>query len=246
MTGLVCASYNIHRCIGRDRRHDPDRIVRVLRELDADVVGLQEVAARAGSEGDVDQLVHLATAAGYESVPGPTRHHARGHLANGLLCRGRVVHTKRVDISIRGREPRGLLDVDIEHAGSPLRVLVTHFGLSGLDRLFQARRLLEVLGDDRQQATLVLGDINEWFPGPALRRLNARLGRAPSVATFPSGRPILALDRIWVQPFAALVEVRAHATPLARSASDHLPVRAIVEWPATSTARLTHESGSSI
>jgi endonuclease/exonuclease/phosphatase family metal-dependent hydrolase len=230
MSRLVCASYNIHRCIGRDRRHEPDRIADVLRELDADVVGLQEIAAREGSAGDVDQLAHVARAAGYQSVAAPTRHHARGHFANGLLCRGRVLDVARIDLSLAGREPRVLLDVRLEHAGSPLRVLVTHFGLSAFDRLFQARRLLEILGDDRLEPTLVLGDINEWFPGPALRRLHARLGRAPAVATFPSGRPLLALDRIWVQPRAALVEVRAHATPLARIASDHLPVKATIRW----------------
>jgi endonuclease/exonuclease/phosphatase family metal-dependent hydrolase len=122
-------------------------------------------------------------------------------------------------------------------AAGLLRVLVTHFGLTAVDRLFQARRLLEILGDDREQPTLVLGDINEWFPGPALRRLHARFGRAPSAATFPSGRPILALDRIWVQPLAALVDLRAHATPLARLASDHLPVRATVRWEALATRR---------
>jgi len=230
MSGLVCASYNVHRCIGRDRRHDPDRIVAVLRELEADVVGLQELAAREGGADDVDQLAHLARATGYQSVAAPTRHHARGHFANGLLCRGRVLDVTRVDLSLTGREPRGLLDVRLEHGGRPLRVLVTHLGLSALDRLLQARRLVEVLGDDREQPTLVLGDINEWFPGPALRRLQGRLGRAPAVATFPSGRPILALDRIWVQPQAALVAVRAHATPLARVASDHLPVTASIRW----------------
>jgi endonuclease/exonuclease/phosphatase family metal-dependent hydrolase len=231
MSGLVCASYNVHRCIGRDRRHEPDRIVGVLRELDAHVVGLQEIAVREGSAGDVDQLAHLARAAGYQPIAAPTRHHARGHFANGLLCRGRVLAVERVDLSLAGREPRGLLDVRLEQAGSPLRVLVTHLGLSPVDRLFQARRLVEVLGDDREEPTLVLGDMNEWFPGPALRRLHARLGRAPSVATFPSGRPVLALDRIWVQPRAALVEVCAHATPLARIASDHLPVKATIRWP---------------
>jgi endonuclease/exonuclease/phosphatase family metal-dependent hydrolase len=230
MSELVCASYNIHRCIGRDRRHDPDRIAGVLRELDAGVVGLQEIAAREGSEGDVDQLDHVARAAGYQAVRAPTHHHARGYLANGLLCRGRVIDVTRVDLSLAGREPRGLLDVRLQHSGSSLRVLVTHFGLSAIDRLIQARRLLEVLGDDREQPTIVLGDINEWFPGPALRRLHARLGRTPAVATFPSGRPILALDRIWVQPRAALIEVRAHTTPLARMASDHLPVKGTVRW----------------
>jgi endonuclease/exonuclease/phosphatase family metal-dependent hydrolase len=230
MSGLLCASYNVHRCIGRDRRHEPDRIAGVLRELDADVVGLQEIAAREGGEGDVDQLAHVAQAAGYQSIAAPTRHHARGHFANGLLHRGGVIDVRRLDISLSGREPRGLLDVRLEHDGKPLRVLVTHFGLSAVDRLFQARRLLEVLGDDHEQPTIVLGDINEWFPGPALRRLHARLGRAPAVATFPSGRPLLALDRIWVQPLAALVDVRAHTTPLARVASDHLPVKARIRW----------------
>jgi endonuclease/exonuclease/phosphatase family metal-dependent hydrolase len=36
--------------------------------------------------------------------------------------------------------------------------------------------------------------------------------------------PMLALDRILVRPAIALASVRAHASPLARVASDHLPV----------------------
>lgn len=230
MTTLVCASYNVHRCIGRDRRHDPDRIVAVLRELDADVIGLQEIAARHGAEGDVDQLVHLANAIGYAAVAAPTHHHTRGHFANAVLCRGRVTRTDRHDLSVLGREPRGLLDADVECAAGVVRVLVTHFGLRAVDRLFQAERVLAALGDDRRRRTIILGDINEWFAGPGLRRLEGRLGRAPSAATFPARRPILALDRIWVQPPAALVEVHAHASPLARVASDHLPLCATVRW----------------
>jgi endonuclease/exonuclease/phosphatase family metal-dependent hydrolase len=37
------ATYNIHRCRGMDRRVDPARIVEVLRDIDADVIALQEV-----------------------------------------------------------------------------------------------------------------------------------------------------------------------------------------------------------
>src|SRR2546423_1878025 len=42
-TRLRVATYNIHRCIGTDGRHDPGRIARVLNEIHADVIGLQEV-----------------------------------------------------------------------------------------------------------------------------------------------------------------------------------------------------------
>lgn len=37
------ATYNIHACIGADGRFEPERIVKVLHEINADVVTLQEV-----------------------------------------------------------------------------------------------------------------------------------------------------------------------------------------------------------
>lgn len=43
---MIVSTYNVHRCIGTDGRHDPDRVAAVIRELDADVVGLQEVDAK--------------------------------------------------------------------------------------------------------------------------------------------------------------------------------------------------------
>ena len=40
---LTLVTYNIHACVGTDGRFEPARIAGVLRELDADVVALQEV-----------------------------------------------------------------------------------------------------------------------------------------------------------------------------------------------------------
>ena len=51
---ITIASYNIHRCIGGDGRFDPARVRRVIEELDADVVALQEVETRA--DGGLDLL----------------------------------------------------------------------------------------------------------------------------------------------------------------------------------------------
>jgi endonuclease/exonuclease/phosphatase family metal-dependent hydrolase len=36
-------TYNIHRCVGVDRKYDPARVAGVLKEIGADIIGLQEV-----------------------------------------------------------------------------------------------------------------------------------------------------------------------------------------------------------
>jgi endonuclease/exonuclease/phosphatase family metal-dependent hydrolase len=227
---LAVASYNVHRCIGADGRHDPRRVGDVLGELDADLIGLQEVASRFDGDGAIDQLAYLARATGLEAIAGPTLHHGRGHCGNALLTRRPVLAVERIDLSLPGREPRGALDVTLALGTESVRVIVTHLGLRWRDRRTQVRRLLEVLAED-EGFVVLLGDINEWLPrGGCLGRLHARLGHAAAVRTFPARRPVFALDRIWVQPRAALTALVAHASPLARRASDHLPVRGAIEW----------------
>lgn len=227
---LSIASYNVHRCIGVDRRHDPERIAAVIRELEVDVIGLQEVASRFRGNGNVDQCAVLARLLGLGAITGPTLDLAGGVCGNAILTSLPVLAVRRIDLSVRAREPRGALDVDLAWDGSVLRVVATHLGLLPTDRRVQVRRLLAHLGDDRDQPLVVLGDVNEWFPaGAALRRLHARLGRADAVRSFPSRRPLFALDRIWVQPTRALTGLQAHRSPLARVASDHLPVRGTIE-----------------
>ena len=227
-TTMVVASYNVHRCIGTDGRHDPARIARVLRELDADVIGLQEVTSRADG---VDQLVHLARAGGFEAVAAPTWRNARGQWGNGLLTRHPILGVDRIDLSVDGREPRGALDVRLGIGADVVRVVVTHLGLHRGDRRAQVARLLDVLdGDDG--FVVLLGDLNEWLPrGGCLAALHAHFGSTAGARSFPSRRPVLRLDRIWARPHGAMGPIVAHRTPLARVASDHLPVRATIAWP---------------
>src|SRR5207248_8327079 len=125
--------------------------------------------------------------------------------------------------------PRGLLDVELDWDGQPLRVLITHFGLGGAERRVQVMLVLGELHVERERLTILLGDFNEWLPGGRpLRALRRRFGGDRSPRTFPSVRPLFALDRMWGQPRRALGPVRAHATRLARLASDHLPIVATV------------------
>jgi endonuclease/exonuclease/phosphatase family metal-dependent hydrolase len=77
---------------------------------------------------------------------------------------------------------------------------------------------------------VLLGDLNEWFLwGRPLRWLQGIFGKTPAPLTFPSGFPLFALDRIWVRPPTALITLEAHTSALSRVASDHLPVKAVIE-----------------
>ena len=131
---------------------------------------------------------------------------------------------RRIDLSLPGREPRGALDVTVRREGEELRVIATHLGLRARERCAQVARILEHVGP-LEGFLVLLGDINEWQPrGTSLRRIEAHFGSAPCVRSFPSRRPIFALDRVWTFPRGALEKIEAHRTALSAVASDHVPV----------------------
>jgi endonuclease/exonuclease/phosphatase family metal-dependent hydrolase len=228
MIRLRVASYNVHQCVGLDGRRDPARVAAVLREIDADFVGLQEIDARPGADATSMQMHYLADTLGLHAVAGPTIVREGGHYGNALLSRRPAREVRHIDLTVYRREPRAAIDADFEAGGAPVRVLVTHLGLLPGERRTQVRRLLDALGDEPDALTVVCGDINEWFAvGRPLRWLHARLGRTQGVPTFPAGFPVFALDRLWVHPRTALRALRVHRTS---AASDHLPLVADLEF----------------
>ena len=219
-TCLRIASYNVHSCVGTDGRKDAARIAAVIAELGCDTVGLQEVDYR---------LDYIAMRLGMQAVPGLTLLRHDGPYGNALLTRRKVLEVRRLDFAYGRREPRNALDVDLEVGGRPLRIIVTHLGLFAAERRYQMRKILEVLRSSPRERIIVLGDMNEWLPlSRPLRWLNGILGRSVAERSFPSRWPLFALDRVWVRPRHALLALKAHRSPLAGRASDHLPVKAIV------------------
>lgn len=226
---FTVASYNIHGCVGKDRVREPDRIVDVIRELNVDVIGLQEVDSRHGAGAAALQMDYLGHATGLKAVVGPAIAQHDRYYGNLLLTRHPVLDVRRIDLSVRGHEPRGALDVDLEIRHRIVRVIVTHFGLGGSERRQQAKRLLSHLHHNPERLAVVLGDFNEWFPlSRSLNWLKRRLGPSPAPPTYPAFMPLLPLDRIWVWPQPALLEIHAHSTHHTRICSDHLPLRATV------------------
>ena len=233
---LTIASYNVHACVGTDGRKDAARIVGVIEELGCDTVGLQEADYR------LDFIAHRL---GMEAVPGLTLLRHDGPYGNALVTRRRVLAVRRLPFTYSGREPRNALDVDLEVGGETVRVIVTHLGLWPAERRYQVRKILELLRQTPvTERVVVLGDINEWMPlGRPLRWMNALLGRSPAERSFPSRWPLLALDRVWVRPRHALLALKAHRSPLAALASDHLPVKAVIATHHAQLAAQLQEAG---
>jgi endonuclease/exonuclease/phosphatase family metal-dependent hydrolase len=229
---LRIASYNVHSCIGTDRRHDPERIARVVTELDADVVALQEFRYPADVALETRTPTVLTSLERYDFALGPTRARDADSFGNVLLSRHPIRDLFRVDLSRRRREPRGALAVTIDVGSCDLHVIATHLGLRFSERRFQVRQLIDHIAARDPAFLVVLGDFNDWLPGRSVAHvLDARLGAAVRPRTFPSWCPMLPLDRIWVRPPDALVGMEAHRSPLARRASDHLPVVATIAVP---------------
>lgn len=224
---LTIATYNIHGAVGCDGRFAPERVADVLREIKADVIALQEVPLGGSKTPNVLALLQKAT--GYFAAEGPACDTAERRYGNAVLTRYPILSVRAIDLSFGSREPRGALDADLDCHGHLLRVIATHLGLRPAERRDQIHRLLQAFDTD-EMPVILLGDINEWFAwGRTLRRLVSHFQAVPAPSTFPSRRPLFALDRIWIRPRHRLVHVKVHATPLARVASDHLPLIAYID-----------------
>lgn len=238
---LRVASYNIHKCVGTDRIFDPGRIAEVIAELDVDLLALQEVDRRFGRRHGLLDMADILRRTGLTLLPCATQPDGHGWRGNALLVRGGEALSLR-RMSLPGGEPRGAVIADIRFASGRLRVVAAHLGLLRRNRAQQVRAILDTLALAEDIPTLILGDLNEWRRGAdsSLHAIETGFdapGRGP--ATFPSRLPVLRLDRILGRPRGLVLGVAAHDTPLARVASDHLPVKASLDLAAVGAEATT-------
>jgi len=229
---ITVATYNVHRWTGRNGRRvpDPARAEFVLSELGADVIALQEVLR---PEGDEEALEHLADRLGLFVAFASARRHKRGELGNAILSRWPIQSASTLDISHSRIERRSAVAARFGVGPASFAVGATHLSLVDRTR----RRQVSVLLDHPELAVagpvIVMGDMNAWRRCKATRTLDEELRRHDNLkwpASFPSAKPVLALDRIYARG-AHVHRVWSHDTESSRYASDHLPILARVVLP---------------
>ncbi len=220
-----------------DGRSSIARIARVMREFDADIVALQEVVSHEHVDAERNQAKYLADVFGFEFAIGETRRHEGGAYGNVTLSRWPIETSHAIDVSVPGREPRGILRTDIVQGERRLHVFNVHLGTSFQERRIQAEKLAgeKPLRDpDLCGPRVVLGDFNEWVHGQITRALRGEFRERDSHRFFrwgyPGLLPLLSLDHFYCDNHLNMIKLVLHRSKLSLLASDHLPLVVDLQW----------------
>jgi endonuclease/exonuclease/phosphatase family metal-dependent hydrolase len=229
-------TYNIHKGRGMDGRTSISRIAKVLGELSADIIAVQEIFAEGDSE--KGQVEELAAELGLKSAFACTRHRRGRPYGNAILTRWPIIESRDMDISHRRRERRGCIRADLETPRGTLHIFNIHMGTSYFERRHQVRNLLSAkhLHDDLCGPRLLVGDFNEWIRGLTTRMLSERFEslnlelHVRKRRSYPGLLPIMHLDHMYFERPLHIDKVELIRTRLSKVASDHLPLVATFSW----------------
>ncbi|MFO0547213.1 MAG: endonuclease/exonuclease/phosphatase family protein [Polyangiaceae bacterium] len=141
------ATFNVHGFADAAGRSSTARVIALLRELDCDLVALNEVPTRSGSLGRVASALELHSA--FASA---------GFLGNALLSRA-AMKTAEHELPVADVELRSALVARVDTSIGPLRIAATHLDPHSEDvRLAQLAALEAHLDGDA--VDLLAGDFN--------------------------------------------------------------------------------------
>ncbi|MFY0546070.1 endonuclease/exonuclease/phosphatase family protein [Brevibacillus sp. H7] len=217
---LRIVSYNIHS--GRDLfwRNRLQQMARTLGELQADVIGLQEVHqnSKYGYQAD-----YLAGALQYHSIFAPSIRIADGTYGNALLTRLPILRSRTLSLPAK-KEKRCLLQSTLLWKGTEFDTWVTHLSLNQVSRLEQIDMLMTLAKKQQNHPLILVGDFNTTSASfqPILTDC-ARITCNHLLPTLPSFRrriDYLFASRHWRVGTYQLIDVRW---------SDHVPLAATLE-----------------
>lgn len=235
---LKILSYNVHSCIGTDRRLDPARVAEVIAAVEPDIIGLQELDVGRSRTGGIDQAHAIASLLQMEFHFHAALNVAEEQYGDAILTALPARMVKGASLPSHG-EQRGALWVEIEAGEHKLQVFNTHLGLLGGDRM---RQIGEILGeswmgapDCQGKPKILIGDFNAIPLTATYKAVARQMADAPLLsgmkprATFPSRLPLLRIDHVFVSSEITPIATQVVSTPLSRQASDHLPLLVTVE-----------------
>lgn len=227
---LRLCSYNVHKCVGMDRRRRPDRTLSVLGALRADILVLQEVDRRLGVRPAILPREETEEVTGLVAVPVAMSSASFGWHGQTILARPdlRLADLRRIDLP--GLEPRGAILAEFEGPDGPFRIGSMHLGLLRRSRRMQLATIIAAISARRRIPTVLAGDYNEWSPRGGTEELGAGFHVHAPGPSFPATRPVARLDRIALAYGAHLHSAGIHSFGMSRVASDHLPLWADIRF----------------
>jgi endonuclease/exonuclease/phosphatase family metal-dependent hydrolase len=247
---LRIITYNIHHCVGVDRKISPERISEVIAVHNPDVVALQEVDYGQARPTSYDQAAIVAENLNYSQF-----WIERERCGNAILSRYPMKMVKAGGLHRPRRwhaiARRGAIWVEVEANGVRIQVVNTHLGLTPASRLNQARVLMgrEWLGSPECRSPIILcWDFNTQPGSTVFRLFETRLRNAGGVTasgqtekTWPSSHPMVGIDHMFISGDLAVETMTAPVNGLARIASDHLPLFARLRLPDNAVVDNQHQ-----
>lgn len=226
---LRLASYNVRKCIGLDRRRDPQRVLRAIAALQADIVILQEADKRLGARPSAFLGLDIEEETGLVPWPVGRNKVSLGWHGNAILARPGLAAEGIEHLDLPALEPRGALIARVRTPeGAVLQIAGAHLALTARFRRRQAHRIADAL--DPKLPAVIAGDFNEWRPLGALAPLAEEFHLVSPGRSYHASRPVASLDRIALRGIEA-EDCGVMRNALSRRASDHLPIWADLRLP---------------
>lgn len=226
---LRVLTYNLHHSEGLDRRVDLERIARVIRDTQADVVALQEIDVNTQRTGHVDQAAEYIRLTGLHGQFGKAIDFQGGAYGQMILSRWPLAEfAVHLLPNPAKREQRIATSALIAPPGmKPFRFINLHLDATGDDgdRWQQAGRLQELFANDLVPS-IMAGDFNARPESRVMTRMlslwqDASIGNP--MPTIPAEKPEARIDFVLVRP-PGVWRLKHSEVIVDSVASDHRPV----------------------
>ncbi|NLU48839.1 MAG: endonuclease [Syntrophomonadaceae bacterium] len=220
---ITVMTYNIRSAMGNDGRVDLGRIAGVIKEVEPDLVALQEVDQFWRRSGKVDQARELARMLHMHHRFGPALVRGRARFGNAVLSRLEELSYHHHSLP-SNRENRGMLEMYFDFDGRLICMAALHLGLTQAERSMHLNYILNRL-TLIDIPLLVAGDFNMTPANLEMKRIRSVLQDCcdavqSELYTYPSTNPTQRIDYIFHSPDWQTREV----TTIPSQASDHLPL----------------------
>ncbi|WP_139342820.1 endonuclease/exonuclease/phosphatase family protein [Virgibacillus halodenitrificans] len=230
-------SYNIHHGVGMDGNLDIERIATIIKEAEADIVGLQEVDKHFGGRSNYqDQVGQLAEILGYyfsyaanvvfTPEEGRTENRQYG---TAILSKYPLIETENVELKSFENEQRSIQYAKVNIQGEYLHLFNTHLGLHRMERLTQVKEISQYI-NSFEEPKIFMGDFNAEPNSQEMKKLLSesrlvdRFTEERNGNTFPSNAPKVRIDYILTSP-----SLKLHSQEvLDTQATDHLPIICVI------------------